>query len=192
MTRRVVQNCGPHGIPSYTDDAGTVHVATGGRCAGPAVPIPPDAARDARRAAYAARERERATAALDRYMSEKYPRLSMTASQMMDVFGAFRAGYAASEEHHKSHYGVQDEEGMGRAGGADLLDAIREETALGCRNQDHEHFPGDPLLQSCGQHHGVGILPNAYRCLGCSFVTASAGRVVEHVNATGHMIEGNG
>lgn len=107
MTGHVVQDCGPHGIPSYTDDAGTVHVATGGRCAGPAVPIPPDAARDARRAAYAARERERATAALDRYMSEKYPRLSMTASQMMDVFGAFRAGYAASEEHHKSHYGMQ-------------------------------------------------------------------------------------
>lgn len=106
MTGHVVQDCGPHGIPSYTDDAGTVHVATGGRCAGPAVPIPPDAARDARRAAYAARERERATAALDRYMSEKYPRLSMTASQVMDVFGAFWAGYAASEEHHKSHYGV--------------------------------------------------------------------------------------
>lgn len=149
MTGHVVQDCGPHGIPSYTDDAGTVHVATGGRCAGPAVPIPPDAARDARRAAYAARERERATAALDRYMSEKYPRLSMTASQMMDVFGAFRAGYAASEEHHKSHYGVSTQPEPDRS-------------------------------------------VNFYRCLGCSFVTASADSVVEHVNATGHMIEGNG
>lgn len=27
--------CRAHGIPAYVDDAGTVHIATGARCAGP-------------------------------------------------------------------------------------------------------------------------------------------------------------
>lgn len=36
---------------------------------------------------------------------------------------------------------------------------------------------------------GTGILPDAHRCTGCSFVTASADRMDGHMEATGHTPE---
>jgi hypothetical protein len=79
--------CDRHGIPSYTDAAGTVHIATGGRCTGPdrlPAPAGPDPERDARRAAYREKERRRAARALDRYIEIIYPHAAGLASATTD------------------------------------------------------------------------------------------------------------
>lgn len=117
-----VEPCAPHGLRSYTDDAGTVHVSTGARCVGP------DPDRDKRIDVYRDRERRRAARALDRYV-EAVGDYVLTRGQLAalrsaidypeDVPGLCRCATdptaactpsplldEESPSHHNRHYGV--------------------------------------------------------------------------------------
>jgi hypothetical protein len=70
-----------------------------------AVPIKPDAARDARVAARRAADARKAGAALDRLIASH-------GEQLQDgyYYEGWRDGYEASEAHHNGHYGVPDQD----------------------------------------------------------------------------------
>lgn len=70
----------------------------------PAV-IPPDPARDARRAAYKARERIRISRAFDSFMCDLYGEV------FEERYGTKPDRYTESEIHHNRNYGVTIEDG---------------------------------------------------------------------------------
>lgn len=69
-------------------------------------PAGPDPERDARRAAYRARERARMTHAFSRFLRDAYATQAGSEREAQIQHDAWWAGYEASEEHHRSHYGV--------------------------------------------------------------------------------------
>lgn len=95
------------------DDASRIEPAAGGAPDGVYTQIAPDPDRDARRAAYADRERRRAARALDRYMeiiygediaSKRGAEIRAAGERFIEAVG----DYVLSQLHHKSHYGVSD------------------------------------------------------------------------------------
>lgn len=60
-------------------------------------------------------------------------------------------------------------------------------TVYGCRIP--EHYVGGIVPRPSVEP--VGILPDAYRCTGCVFTTASAEEMEEHMRDTGHLPEGD-
>jgi hypothetical protein len=92
-----------HGYTTYTDAAGRVHIPTGGRCSD--VPVPPDAARDARVAARRAADATKAGRALDRLLDAREDGKSQ-AWQMdaRDRFIEEVGDYVLSRLQHNRHY----------------------------------------------------------------------------------------
>jgi hypothetical protein len=75
---------------------------------------------------------------------------------------------------------------------------LRGDGAKTCTHQGVDVQPGCPT--DCnpsrprreGDGTDPGILPNAHRCTGCTFTTASVERMDGHLRATGHVPEGDG
>lgn len=191
MTSRV-RACGPHGIPSYTDDAGTVHVATGGRCAGPTVVMDTIGGRRPHPTCIETTNHAEVVAGKRSWICGQDCPVVIPPDDARDARVAERRRADARKAAIALDRLLADTWTDRTTGRAYFEKGYSEGFHDGWSDgyaASEEHHKS---------HYGVSTQPepdrsvNFYRCLGCSFVTASADSVVEHVNATGHMIEGNG